>query len=131
MTVVGRLPTILGERVFTAKTYAVGSYVDGDFVRGAESTFEIRGALQEIQQRTVEQLPEGQRQSARWELWTHDNLTISREGQNTISDRVEVDGEDYIVIAFFDRLEVLPLIGRLRSHSVLHRKYVLARPETP
>lgn len=76
----------------------LGQWVDGYYQGTTFQTFEIVGSLQPLTEREIQQLPEGERNSQHWKLYTDGRLRPSEEFGLKSSDRVIVYGEPYKVM---------------------------------
>lgn len=80
----------------TIKRLAPGSYVDGIFTPGAETSFTIQASVQPLRDDEIKNLPEGRRASDVVKLYTiSDLLTVEDKGANQQPDRLVWRGEDY------------------------------------
>lgn len=83
---------ILGARTYTVTRYASGTWVDGEYTRGAMSSWTVRGSLQPIDDaEDLKQNPEGARTDAVWILICDGRQTELEDG-----DFVTVDGAEYL-----------------------------------
>jgi len=123
---------LLGSRQLSVRRPAKGTYVDGVYVKGADASLTVVGALQPLNFREIEMLPEGQRQRARFKLYTYDLMQIATPEDETIGDRVDVDDLTLIVHGLADYANALPqTFGTLQPCGVNHRKYLLLLPRVP
>ena len=79
-----------------------GAFVDGVWAPGVVSpsvTF-IKASVQPASQDDLERLPEGQRITGAYKLFTNDTLRLARDGQE--ADRVQIGGDWYLVTAAED-----------------------------
>ena len=95
---------------FYAKDYArvrtaAGSYVDGRYVEGAPSSSTIRAAVFSPTGRDLRDLPEGQRASIAWTIWTRDELRTADEDTRTVADAIQIHGSWFRVVKVWPRIE--------------------------
>lgn len=115
---------LIGAELVTVTRYAAGTWTDGDYVRGAASTFDVKIAVQPLRPREREQLPEGQRTSAKFKAYVDDldNAPRTISGM-AAGDRLDWHGRTYEVISVED------WSGHARG--VPHYKIVLAEAGEP
>ena len=120
---------MLGEQSLQVALQSAGSFVDGDWVPGAESGRTIRGVLQPLQDRELQQLPEAWRSRARWKLYSKSRLqTIDTMNQTDADivfwyDPAQDHTHRLLVAGFRDYLNT-------PNRMVLrHFKYALIEPE--
>lgn len=82
------------------KTIAVKRYAapaqdpaTGDWIEGAESTFDILCSVQPLGRSEVEFLPEGRREEHAYKIYT--NSTLQTLDSNTNPDKITIGGIDY------------------------------------
>lgn len=102
----------------TIKRVTAGSYVDGVWVPGTESTFTIQASVQPLKDIELANLPEGRRNSDTIKLYTNsDLLTVEDKGVNQQPDRIVWQGFDYEIIA-----------KSIRAMDIIsHRRYYATR----
>lgn len=112
---------LLGKETFTVERYAAGSYVDGDWVDGAMSSFDIEASLQPAQGQELELLPEASRKRARYKLYSFTELRSINLDDQTTPDVVLTDEGEHHVFA----------VGNWTRHTTslqtAHYKYILIR----
>jgi hypothetical protein len=101
----------------TIKRRAPGSYVNGFFVQGAESTLTINASVQPAGERDVQLLPEGRRDAGAFRLFTDSVLQVAQEGTGKNNDVALLAGAEYEIMA------EMPW----QNSIIPHRVYVAAR----
>lgn len=109
---------LLGASTVSVRRQSPGSYVDGEWVAGAESALSIVASIQPITGKEREDLPEGYRTARTCKLFTRDVLQVLSVENATPGDIVEFDGSDWEVIDLkdFSRHQV----------ATYHRKYTIS-----
>lgn len=79
----------------TVKRYAAGSWVDGVWTAGSQSTLTIKGSTQPARPDELVNLPEAQRTRAAKKVYSEALLRTADETNLIQADRVVVDGEDW------------------------------------
>lgn len=83
---------------FTVKRMTTqGSYVDGYYVGGKITAFEIQASLQPMNERDYLLLDEGDRTKDVRKIYTTTKLVVGSQNKLSASDVVCIDGEDYQV----------------------------------
>jgi len=83
---------------FTAKRVTAGTYVNGVFVPGTNSTFTIQASIQPLSDIDLSTLPEGQREGDLIKLYTDTELYgIGAAGSGQEPDKVVWQGSDYTI----------------------------------
>lgn len=101
----------------TIKRVTAGSYVDGVWVPGTESTFTIQASVQPMTGEDMKALPEGRRMSDHVKAYTSENLQVLGEVVGLQPDKLVWRGHDYECI----QVDV-------RQMSVInHYKYIFSR----
>jgi len=114
---------VLGEQTLTVKIASPGSRVAGVWQPGALTTDTIKGAIQPLTDRELQQLPEGWRTRARWKLYSRSALKTLSVETGTAGDRVVWQGHDLLVAG---KRNYVDTPHDLRLH---HFKYILIEPE--
>lgn len=84
----------------TIKRVTAGSYVDGVWVPGTESTFTIQASVQPLRDDQLVNLPEGRRASDTVKVYTSSDLiSLNDKGANQQPDKLVWRGEDYELVA--------------------------------
>lgn len=86
--------------VVPVKRPPAGDYVDGVWVEGAPSNFDIKASVQPASGEDMESLPENRRTLATYRLYTDIHLLENLEGVRN-PDVVTLFGEDYEVTKVF------------------------------
>jgi len=81
----------------SVKRFAPGEYIDGHYIAGAESTFEIVASIQPLGAYEMLQLPEGQRTKEAVKIYTTSPLRQTIESQQVKGDRVAYKSRLYEV----------------------------------
>lgn len=85
---------------FTVKRVTAGTYVNGIFVPGTNSTFTIQASIQPLSDIDLSTLPEGQREGDIIKIYTDANLNgIGASGSGQEPDKVVWLGDDYTISA--------------------------------
>lgn len=112
---------ILGAENYTVTRKAAGAWSNGVFVPGSASTFTVRGSVQPLDAEVLQQLKdEAARSQATWILLCDSyqaSLAVSQAGEDTTSDRVDIDGQEHMVLAVMD--------WHRHRRGVPYRSYVL------
>lgn len=101
----------------TVRRRAAGSWVDGQWVEGSESSITIQASVQPARQDDMEMLPEGRRLTGAYRIYTDAELTIATEAGDQNADIVEIRGADYEVTARAD----------WQNRLIDHRRYIVTR----
>lgn len=81
---------------FTVKRTVAGSYVNGVYVEGAESTITIQASVQPVSGQDLVAIPEGRRASDMVKVYTSDDLFGQGDaGSGQSPDRLTYRGKDY------------------------------------
>jgi hypothetical protein len=107
---------LLGARSYTV-TRTAGAYVNGIWTDLAVETIRVRGSLQPMSGRDLDQLPEGERTAGQWKLYTETELRTSATGP---ADTLQARGRALKVMAEIPWPD--------HTQGVPHRKYRLAEP---
>ena len=83
-------------KTLTVKRKATGSFLNGYWLDGAESTVEILASIQGTDAEVLETLPEGYRTRESYTLFTDTLLKTSKTGKTT-PDIVVIEDENFIV----------------------------------
>lgn len=113
------------DREYTVHRTAQGSVVDGDFVPGSPSEFPVVGVLDPLTPKQIEQLPEGSRTKAKWQLTLDADQPELRSVDivgDTAADRVAYKGRLLVVHAIWDASD--PPLGS-PGGELAHRHYHL------
>jgi hypothetical protein len=95
---------------FTVRRKVAGSYVNGFWVEGSESSFVIQASVQPVRGLELESLPEARRDSQAVKIYTDTQLlTVAPDG-STNPDILEAFGFDFEII------EVQPWQSNVISH---------------
>ena len=89
-------------RPITVKSRTNGSYVDGYFVAGAETTQSIIASVQRLSAREVQLLKEGDQQRESLKLYSIYQFKVQNETTMEASDYVVIDGKEYMVLSCED-----------------------------
>ena len=81
----------------TVKRRAAGSYVDGIWTPGAETTPTVSGSVQPLRSDELKNLPEAQRVRGVRKIYTDSMLQTADEANAIQADRITYDGEDWEV----------------------------------
>lgn len=85
---------------------APGSYVDGQWVEGTNTSLAIRAVVQAPKEADIRQLPEGERTEAFVAIWTRAELRTADENLQTEADRVTSEaGDTYKITRVAERTE--------------------------
>ena len=85
-------------RAFTVKRTAPGSYPNGVYVEGAESTITIQASVQPVTGQDMVSVPEGRRASDVVKVYTDSDLFAQGDaGSGQSPDRIVYLGKDYEV----------------------------------
>ena len=103
---------------YTVTRQAAGSYVDGDWTPGADSTFPVDADLQPMSGNDLKILPEGQHGEEMQKMYLAVELFTAREGKQP--DEVTIDGAQWRVI-------------NVRKYTILtgNFKVIVARIDMP
>ena len=82
----------------TVKRKTAGSYVNGFWVAGTDTTLTIKASVQPLSGKDIELLPEGKRLAGGYKLFTNDTLKVAIEGTGQDGDIVSIYGFDYEVV---------------------------------
>lgn len=83
---------------FTVKRVTAGSYVNGVFVPGTNSTFTIQASIQPLSDIDLKTLPEGQREGDMIKAYTDSDLfPVGESGSGQEPDKIVWKGNDYTV----------------------------------
>lgn len=82
---------------YTVKRFAPGEYIDGHYMPGEESIFEIVASVQPLSPYEILQLPEGQRTKEAVKIYTTAGLRQTIESQKVKGDRISYKGRLYEV----------------------------------
>jgi len=78
--------SLLGSETITLKRRAAGSYVNGHFVPGAESSSSIEASVQPLTGSEILQLPEADRKKEVWKVFSESEIlandTITKSSKN-------------------------------------------------
>lgn len=101
----------------TITRLAAGSYVNGDWVDGAESSLTIAASVQPMSMEDMKDAPEGRRLSDMVKMYTDADLfTVEDSGANQQPDKLTWRGREYEIISKgVHQMSVIP-----------HYKYVCA-----
>lgn len=81
---------------FTIKRTVAGSYVNGVYIEGAESTFDIMASVQPVSGQDLVAIPEGRRASDMVKIYTDADLFGQGDaGSGQSPDRLVWRGKDY------------------------------------
>jgi hypothetical protein len=83
----------------TVKRKTAGSYVNGFWVAGTDTTLTIKASVQPLSGKDIELLPEGKRLAGGYKLFTNDSLKVAIEGTGQDGDIVSIYGFDYEVVS--------------------------------
>lgn len=114
---------MLGAKAYTGKRFAAGSFVDGDWVPGAESALSIFGTVRPMKPRDVVLLKEGEELSDHRKLYTATELRPADRSTKTPADRVVIGGEDFEVVGIHDNTN-----GGLSHYKVILRRLMEGEP---
>lgn len=89
-------------RPITVKSRAVGSYVDGYFVAGAETTQSIIASVQRLTAKEIALLKEGSQQKEMFKLYSIYQFKAQNETTMEASDYVVIDGREFMVLSVED-----------------------------
>lgn len=82
---------------YTVKRFDPGEYIDGHYIEGVESLFEIIASIQPLSSYEMLQLPEGQRTKEAVKVYTPTGLRQTIESQQVKGDRISYKGRLYEV----------------------------------
>ena len=85
----------VGRRKYTVTTITAGSYVDGRWVEGTESTFEVTGHEQPSGPQELQMLPDSFRSKDTRLFMTTSNIKTLEESNGTTPDKVTIDGVQF------------------------------------
>ena len=97
-------------QVVLVRRFEPGSYVDGEFVEGANWTFDIEASIQPVVGNELEVLPEGRRDRETFKLYTAMELLSVSLQDHRNPDRVNIFGSEYEVFS------VEPWRNNIRNH---------------
>lgn len=86
----------------TITRYNAGSYVEGRWVEGSTSTFDVKGSLQVLRPEEMLRLEEGQRLEATRKFYTKTKLQSAEVAAGTRADRFDYLGDTYEVLSVGD-----------------------------
>lgn len=112
------MASLLGSITVTVRRQSPLSYVNGEAVRGSESTFTALVSIQPMSGREREDLPEGYRTKRVSKLYTRSDLHVLDVDTATPGDIVEYDGTDWEILSARDFTD--------HSRPTAHRKYILS-----
>lgn len=95
---------------------STGSFVRGEWVESAPTTFTFQGSIQPISAKDLELVPQGLEDRGMIKIYTNTELTISREGTNSSGDMINWQGSEW---------EVIQKIPN-QSDLISHFKYIAA-----
>lgn len=100
----------------TINRVSAGSYVDGVWVTGVESTFTIQASVQPLKDDALVNLPEGRRASDTVKLYTSSDLiSLDDKGANQQPDKLVWRGEDYEIVA--KSVRAMDIINHVRYYA--------------
>ena len=95
---------------FTVRRKVAGSYVNGFWVEGAESSFVIQASVQPVSGLEMQELPEARRNTQAVKIYTDTQLLTVATNVSTNPDILEAFGFDFEIIA------VMPYQSNVISH---------------
>ena len=98
INVSGALNAQTAEKVIVKRT-AAGTYNDGVYVKGAETTFKTLCSVQQPTPKQLEIIPEGERSNDPRVFIAKKALRTTRDKDGVIADIVTYKGNDYKIIA--------------------------------
>ena len=109
----------LGKKRYRVTRKATGSYVEGDWVDGEESTFTIEASIQPATGQELALLPEGARKTARHKMYTSTQLMTVNLHRQTTPD----------VVCTHEGIHHVHMVADWLQHQtgVPHYKYILIR----
>lgn len=87
----------LSTETLSVKRYAAGSWVEGRFVRGDESTTQILASVQPLSPNEIVKLPEHMRNRETLKIYTGDRLFLGDEKSGKSGDIITHDGREFEV----------------------------------
>lgn len=119
---------LLGQKTYTVTRQPAVEYAGGVVrtpVGVPDTTFDIVATVRPLDDRTIDALPEGLRERARWRFYTQhaDRLNMHDPESGTLPDLIAVGGESLHVFALSDNDDAL--VGS----PINHRRYVLLLPK--
>ena len=84
--------SLVGRRTYTVTRVSAGEYVNGRWVEGTESTFEVTGNEQPSGPQEIKMLPDSFRSKDVRLFMTTTNLRTVQESGGTNPDKVTIDG---------------------------------------
>jgi hypothetical protein len=110
---------LLGKSTVTVRRQSAGSYVAGEWIKGAEISETLEVSIQPTSGKDREDLPEGYRTTDTQKLYTYGVLNMLDVGSKTPGDIVEFDGSDWEVLTYRDYSRHIA--------PTSHRKYFISR----
>lgn len=100
---------MLATGTYTVTRFGSGAWVDGRWTHSATPvTLTISGAVQPVDERQMQMLPEGVRQEVSLRIYTSSPLLTGDQSTNVPADRIAIDGETYVVAAVRTERGVIP-----------------------
>jgi hypothetical protein len=99
-------------KTFDVHRKDAGGYINGKWIEGAETIFNIQADLQPLQPNEMQSLPEGRRIDDAQTFFT-DTFLRATDGNNKNPDIIIIEGERYEIIKIYD------WDGRLKHYKVL------------
>ena len=91
--------TLLNLQTVTVTRYAAGSYnSEREYVEGSTSTFEINATIQPLRGEELQSLPEGERTSEQYWVFTYTELSTADETDLSQGDVIEYNSKDFDVV---------------------------------
>lgn len=89
----------LPRTTLTVTRLDAGSFVNGLWVEGSPSTFDIQCSVQPLTPDEMELVPEGRRDGEVFNLFTGTRLLPANPPDSKNADKVSIDGRDYEVLS--------------------------------
>lgn len=84
--------SMVPRKTLEVKRFAAGSYVKGDYVEGADNTFNITASVQPLRGKEMELLPEARREFQAYKLYSDTQLLTVNTSETKNPDQVKIDG---------------------------------------